>query len=588
MSRRKTPPPRRKAVASSVYCELWLSSLDACFILHGERDSEGCVTDFVFDEVNPRGAAALGLAKEAILGRRLCELVPINRSSGLFKRYVHVLETGETLDEECELNLAEINARWVRQQVIATKNGIAIIARDISAHKQKEFEDRQNNAFLQALIDSLPLLICVKSTRPESFGEVVVWNQAAERITGYGEAEIVGGGAHGKSFMPEIAVPIDSTDDGARESLPPAEVAHTFVKRDGTVRELRTRAVPLLDQYGKPEFVLGIGEDVTEHAAALEQVRLASIVFEHATEAIVVSDARDRIVTVNQAFCALTGYFEEEVAGRAATDFETTGIGFRDTARMLEQVEREGSWSGQGAQLRKGGTTFPTWRNVVRVTDGAGYTINYLRIATDITAIQQSREQFERQANHDALTGLPNRRLFMDRLSHALEHCLRSQQKLALLFIDLDNFKAVNDRLGHVIGDELLKEVANRLAHSARAVDTVCRLSGDEFTIVMEDMETVDLGAAGLVAKRIIDALSKPFTLSGHTITASASIGISLYPADGTDADVLIRNADAALYHAKELGRNRYQYFSETIDGKPPDRINIESALGIAIESPSM
>jgi len=365
---------------------------------------------------------------------------------------------------------------------------------------------------------------------------------------------------------------------------PPAEASQRIVRRDGAARQLRVTTVPLPDQYGRPEYILGIAEDITDHAAALEQVRLASIVFEHATEAIVVSDADDRIVTVNRAFCALTGYSEAEVVGRAATDFETTGIGLPETATMFEQVEREGFWSGQGAQLRKDGAPFPTWRNVARVSDGAGRTVNYVRIATDITAIEHSREQLERQANHDALTGLPNRRLFMDRLTHALERCARSKQKLAVLYVDLDDFKAVNDRLGHGVGDELLKEVADRLSRTARAIDTVCRLSGDEFTIVMEHSEHMGTGEAGLLAERIIGALSKPFILGGHTVNLTASIGISLYPADGDAPDVLIRNADSALYRAKELGRNRYNHYSESLDGNPSVRINIESDLRTAVE----
>ena len=579
MSHRQTPPTRGQTVAESVYRDLWETSLDACFLLHCERDAAGHIADFIFDHLNARGAAALGLAKDAIVGRRLRAVVPISRGGALFKRYVHVAETGETLDEECELNFAEIDARWVRQQVIATRNGIAVIARDISARKLEESVNRQNSAFLQTLIDSLPLLVCARSARPRNFGEVVIWNKAAERITGYTEEEVVGR-TLGVDVLPDITLnPIVS---GTHVGAPPVEVSHRVVRRDGAARELRTVAVPLPDRYGKPAYVLGIAEDITEHAAALEQVRLASIVFEHATEAIIVSDAQDRVVTVNRAFCTLTGYAEADVVGRVATDFETTGTGSQDTATMFERVEREGFWSGPGAQLCKSGEPFHTWRNVARVTDDAGHTVNFVRIATDITSIEHSREQLERQANHDALTGLPNRRLFMDRLTHALERCARSNQKLALLYVDLDHFKAINDRLGHVIGDELLKEVANRLSGSARAVDTVCRMSGDEFTIVMEDTGHAGLGEASLVAERIIAAVSQPFTLRGHTVTSAASIGISIYSVDGTDADTLIRNADSAMYRAKELGRNRYQYFSEMLDRKHEGRNNIETGIGLS------
>ena len=166
MGRRKPSRPRGSVVADSVYRDLWESSLDACFLLRCERDGAGHITDFVFADMNPRGAAALGLARDAAVGRRLCEVVPIQRGGALYRRYVEVAESGATLDEECELNLAEIDARWIRQQVIATRDGIAIIARDISARKLEEFGNRQSGAFLRALIDSLPVLISVKSVRP--------------------------------------------------------------------------------------------------------------------------------------------------------------------------------------------------------------------------------------------------------------------------------------------------------------------------------------------------------------------------------------------------------------------------------------
>jgi diguanylate cyclase (GGDEF)-like protein/PAS domain S-box-containing protein len=423
---------------------LWESSLDACFLLRCERDGAGHVTDFVFAGMNLRGAAALGLARDAAVGRRLCELVPIQRDGALYRRYVEVAETGATLDEECELNLAEIDARWIRQQVIATDDGIAIIARDISGRKLEESGNRQSGVFLRALIDSLPVLISVKSARSRDFGDVVVWNQAAERITGY-TADEVADRTIGAAVPPEVDSVMGALDAGTPGVRPPAGTALTFVTRDGATRQLRAVAVQLPDRYGDPEFVLGIADDITELVAA--------------------------------------------------------------------------------------------------------------------------RKQLEQHANYDALTGLPNRRLFMDRLTHALERCTRSGQGLALLFIDLDNFKGVNDRLGHPFGDELLKEVGRRLSRSARTVDTVCRLSGDEFTVVMEDAGFASLHEAGIVAMRIIAALNEPFAIGGHTINVTASVGISICPVDGTDAEALIRHADRALYRAKALGKNTYQYFSAIPDG---------------------
>ena len=210
------PQPQASAADSSVYRHLWESSLDACFLLRCERDGAGHVTDFVFADMNPRGAAALGLAKEAALGRSLCEVVAIRRGGGLYNRYVKVAESGATLDEECELKLAEIGARWIRQQVIATPDGIAIIARDISARKLEEFANRQNRAFLQALIDSLPVLISVRSVRPRDFGDIVVWNQGAERITGY-TADEIADRTIAAAVPPEVDPALDPVDAGCAE-----------------------------------------------------------------------------------------------------------------------------------------------------------------------------------------------------------------------------------------------------------------------------------------------------------------------------------------------------------------------------------
>jgi len=452
--------PGESVIAPSIYHDLWEASLDACFLLHCERDNSGQITDFVFDDMNPRGAAALGLEKQAAIGKRLCEVVPIQRRGGLFNRYVDVADSRVSLDEEYELNLAEVDARWIRQQVIATHNGIAVIAQNISARKREEFANQRNGVFLQTLVDFLPLLISAKSVRPLDYGSVVIWNKAAQRITGYSGDDVVDQ-AMGEAVPPDLDCAVNAIGAGVPGELLAAETVIPFVTRDGATRELRTTVVPLLNEYGVPEFVLGIAEDITELTAA--------------------------------------------------------------------------------------------------------------------------RTQLERHANHDALTGLPNRRLFMDRLTHALERCGRSSRGVSLLFVDLDNFKTVNDREGHGIGDALLKEVGERLSHSARSVDTVCRLSGDEFPIVMEDVEEASRGEADIVAKRILHALSRPFVLDGQMITVTASIGISTCPADGADATALLGRADDALYRAKELGKNRHQHFSPTLDRDADHRTVFESERGIAI-----
>ncbi len=578
--RRLNPAPRSVTHAATTARAVLETSPDAYFVLRSERDANGHIVDFVFDDVNVRGAAVLGRAREAILGRRLCELVAIHRSSPLFCSYVSVAESGQSRHEEVALNIAEIPARWIRQQVIAVPEGVAVIAQNITDRKSAERGGRQNRAFLQTLVDNLPLLVYAKSAKARSFGELVIWNKAAESITGYSAQEVLGR-TYSDAFPQELGTSSVTLDIRVLGDQAPVTVEHPFPRRDGSVRALRTHAVSVPDEFDRPEYILGIAEDVTEHKAALEELQLASAVFEHTTEAIIVSDAQDRVLRVNRAFCGMTGFSEDEVVGQRVADYEIAEEGADGMAAIFKEVDERGSWAGAGALRRKVGKPIPCWRNIARVANDAGQVSNYVRIAADITILERSREDLEQQANHDALTGLPNRRLFHDRLAHALERSERSKQSLALLFVDLDGFKTVNDDLGHAVGDLLLKEVANRLSACARKGDTVCRLGGDEFTVIME--ASGQKYEARLVAQRILDAFGQPFILGAHSVTATASIGISVHPDDGDDATLLLRRADRAMYRAKELGKGQYQFYAHAPGDPAKEAPSLESELAFAI-----
>jgi diguanylate cyclase (GGDEF)-like protein len=250
---------------------------------------------------------------------------------------------------------------------------------------------------------------------------------------------------------------------------------------------------------------------------------------------------------------------------------------------MWEQISRKGFWSGEIWNRRKDGSIYPEWISIVEMRDEKNDEVKeYVAVFSDISQRKRDEEQIRRQANYDALTGLPNRSLFFDRLNQAVISARREKWLLGLLFVDLDRFKAVNDTFGHVMGDEILQEVGERLKECVRDSDTVARLGGDEFVVLAQDLAEVN--DAALVADKIIEQMAMPFSINGRKVTLGASIGITIYPEDTNSAEEMMRNADMAMYRAKEGGRNRYQFFTVGMQEQVKERVELEQDLRQAIE----
>ncbi|MGH7186114.1 MAG: diguanylate cyclase domain-containing protein, partial [Pseudomonadota bacterium] len=299
---------------------------------------------------------------------------------------------------------------------------------------------------------------------------------------------------------------------------------------------------------------------LTEIEARDEDRRLAAAFFDNTSESIVVTDAHRRIVTVNAAYTRMTGYEKQEVEGAALDDPAASNLElFRDRA-VWDQIERVGEWAGEIQYRRKDGKVMPAWKRVNAVRDEAGRIAYYVTNCSDISLFKAQQARLEYLASYDDLTGLPNRTLFHDRLRHALDKLKRGQGRGAIAFIDLDNFKVVNDTLGHPAGDRLLQIVTERLKRAVREEDTVSRFGGDEFGILLED-----IGGPGQIAAtthRVAAELGRPCHIDGHEIFITASIGISLFPDDGEDVQELVKNADTAMYKAKDAGKNGYRFFT--------------------------
>ncbi|HSI23492.1 MAG TPA: EAL domain-containing protein [Methylophilaceae bacterium] len=311
-----------------------------------------------------------------------------------------------------------------------------------------------------------------------------------------------------------------------------------------------------------------------------EELQLALLVYQNSSEAMMVTDANGTILTINAAFARLTGCTQEEVIGKNP---DTFGDG-HDHAfyhAAWQEIGENGHWEGEIIDRRKGGETYTKWLTINSIFNEDGTVHRRVVLFYDITEKKKTEELVWQQANFDPLTGLPNRRMFHDRLDQDMKKAHRATQPLALFFLDLDHFKEVNDTLGHGMGDLLLQEAAKRLVSCVRESDTVARLGGDEFTVILGELD--EPGCVERVVQDILHKLSEPFQLGEERAYVTTSIGITLYPDDATDIDALLKNADQAMYSAKRLGRNRCSYFTQSMQEAAQTRMRLANDLRVAL-----
>ena len=439
-------------------------------------------------------------------------------------------------------------------------------------------ELEQERAHLHTLVASIPDLIWLKDLD----GIYLACNPTFERFFGASEAHIVGKTDH--DF-----VDTELADSFRRKDLEAlvanqASVYEEWITYADTGQRalLETTKVPIRGPDGQVRGILGIGHDITDRNQAQEKLRLSAKVFTHAREGIIITDRQANIIDVNQAFTDITGFSRDEVLGLnprlLKSDRQDAGF----YTAMWESLIGTGQWSGEIWNHRKEGTAIAVMLTISAVQDERNNVQHYIALFSDITPLKAQQELLQRLAHNDPLTGLPNRLLLADRLAQAMHQTLRRDQRLAVVYLDLDGFKAVNDTHSHEVGDRLLVALSRRMSEALRQGDTLARIGGDEFVAVLVDLAD-DMGFEP-VLNRLLQAAAQLVELDGLSLQVSASIGVSLYPqAEEVDADQLVRQADQAMYLAKQSGKNRYHLFDAEQDRSARDRHETLSHISEAL-----
>lgn len=443
----------------------------------------------------------------------------------------------------------------------------------------------------EALHESAEMLLSIANTSHDAIalfdpdGRIGFWNKAAETLFGYRAEDVLG------SLFAPLLIPV-TYHNAYSESLVPAQSpeeshrtdTHTIVlevkHRDGTQFPIECSLTPV--KLEGRWSTIGILRDTTERRRAQEDLRKLSRAVEQSPVSVVITDSDGAIEYVNPKFVELTGYTAAEVMGKRPSLLKsglTSDAIYRD---LWETITAGREWRGEFRNRKKNGDLFWEYASISPIKSSDGRISHFLAVKEDITVRKKYEEQLLHQAHFDQLTELPNRLLAFDRLAQALSQARRSNKLVALMFVDLDNFKNINDTLGHAVGDKLLINVAERLRDSVRTTDTIARLGGDEFLVILFDLPTA-VGCE-VVSYKILKAFAQPFLLEGHELFITASIGVALYPSDGEDPHVLLRNADAALYRAKEQGRHTYQFYTAEMNAQVQERFNLESQLRHALE----
>jgi len=484
-------------------------------------------------------------------------------------------------DEQFRALLEVISAYYheTDQEKSLLENALAVNSDELTAvNEQLRAQSELEHALLYGVMDSIPDLIFFKT--PESV--YLGCNRAFEKCMGVQESALIGKMDH--DFMDAArAASARQLDQQMLAQVKPQLNEEWVAYPGGRMVCLEVLRTPYFCSDGNLLGLIGICRDVTDRKHLEEEMRVASLVYQHTGEGMLVTDANNCIIAINPAGLRIAGFSLEEMLGKNPNTFKSGrhDAGFYQS--MWQAINEIGFWHGEIWDRRKNGEIYAKWLTINRLMNANGAVHGYVALFSDITEKKLTEELIWRQANFDMLCGLPNRRMFADRLEEEIKKEQRAGTLLAVLFIDLDHFKGVNDTLGHHVGDVLLVETARRIRACVRDSDTVARMGGDEFTVILPHLVNSDHVEG--IAQEIINSLAQPFLLGKETAYVSASIGITLYPNDATRGEQLLKNADQAMYVAKSKGRNCFSYFTFALQVAAHKRSQLLGDMHSALEA---
>jgi diguanylate cyclase (GGDEF)-like protein/PAS domain S-box-containing protein len=451
---------------------------------------------------------------------------------------------------------------------------------DITERKTAELKDaRLSERFMRAF-DIAPQPMAIVDAQ----GNITAINEMCVRTFGYTRQEVPTLDIYLRRIFPDeeyrARLLKQWTDAGQRfmqTRLPQAPIVAQHRRKDGSQCTLEVRTT-----WDSGECIVLL-TDITERLAAEERMRLWTSVLERSMEGIMICDPKGLIIAVNPAFERVTGFTRQEAVGKTPRILRSGRQDARFYADMWQKIGTTGQWSGEIWNRRKNGELYVEWMALNAVYDPSGTVTHYISIFSDVTERKSAEDKLRYLAHYDALTDLPNRSLLLHQLEQLIELAHRGGLRLAVLFLDLDRFKNINDSMGHEAGDQLLQAIARRIKSTVRHSDTVARMGGDEFVIVLSQLQHPD--DAARFAGELLATVGRPLMLGDQELSVSASIGVSVFPEDGAQAGDLMRNADTAMYRAKSGGRNRYEFYAHEMNEHAVERLQTENALRLAIDS---